>query len=640
MIEPMLRITLLLFYSEKKRILRALQNLGVVDLNLSDTETDRMRRSQREVAEIRKIMGFIDSAEKNGGTQAGAAPVSLPAEPKAQLEIIQGMLAEKERLESALRELKQELIRYDGWGEIPVDGIARLKQKGVGVHLFSGSERFFDNYDFGDECVAVVSRGQNTVRFILITLHRDAPVIPFQQFSVPSRTITEMRDQSAILGRKLAEANARIAGLRKNIPQLLRSVRHIETRRRFEQAKHSLVADRTETVYEVTGFFPASRKARVLNFLETRKLAYEIGMPAGSDNVPVLLKNPPWTRLFEPITRIFSLPAYRELDPTPLFAPFFVLFFGFCMGDVGYGLILLAVSTGLLFKPAFRSIAILGVILAAATLASGVLMNSFFGANLFVRDGDGLIKMPQDPAVFAAYTVQGKTTFPAMTLSLLVGCAQIFVAFIVQSVNEAIVLGWRYAIKALSMLIMATAAFVLAAHVDFMHLGFNAKFGIGPLKVGQWLTAIPIVAAQAGLIAGGVLFFFFAAPERKFWLRPLGGLWDFYGFSTGLMGDFLSYIRLFALALAGGLLGNAFNQIAFMVLPKTATGLDFATPWVVVTVMILIVGHSLNFALGALGAFVHPLRLTFVEFYKNINFRGGGRIYRPFGRASSVTSVT
>ncbi len=637
MIEQMHRISLLLFYSEKKRILRALQNLGVVDLDLSDVETERMRRSRQEIAEIRKILGFIAAAEKNLDANLPLPQLALPAEPKAQLKLIQGMLAEKEQLESALRELKQDLIRYEGWGEIPVDGIARLAQKGVGVHLFSGSERFFDQYDFSDECVAVVSRAQNTVRFILVTLRRDAPVIPFQKFSVPSRSMAEMKSQMAIISRKLRDANARIAALRKNVSQLVRSIHHIETRRRFEQAKHSLVADSTETVYEITGFFPASRRARVISFLETRKLAYEIAQPAATDNVPVLLKNRPWTRLFEPITRIFSMPAYRELDPTPLFAPFFVLFFGFCMGDVGYGLLLLALSAALFFKKPLRQIGILGVILAFATLASGVLTNSFFGANLFVRDGDGLLNMTHDPAVFAAYTVQGKTIFPAMTLSLLVGCVQIFVAFVVQSVNETIVLGGRYAIKALSMLIIAVAAFILAAHADFMQLGFNARFIIGPLKVGQWLTTIPRAAAYAGLIAGGVFFFFFSAPDRKFWLRPLGGLWDFYGFSTGLLGDFLSYIRLFALALAGGLLGNAFNQIAFMVLPKTPTGHDFATPWIIISIVILIVGHTLNFGLGVLGAFVHPLRLTFVEFYKNINFRGGGRGYRPFGRASSVT---
>ncbi|HMV35016.1 MAG TPA: hypothetical protein PKD60_03930, partial [Turneriella sp.] len=284
-----------------------------------------------------------------------------------------------------------------------------------------------------------------------------------------------------------------------------------------------------------------------------------------------------------------------------------------------------------------RGIGLLVLILSAATIVSGVLMNSFFGANLFVRDGQGLIVADKDPAIFAAYTVQGKTVFPAMTLSLLVGCAQIFIAFVLQSLNETLVLGWRYGIKAAAMLLMAVSAFILGAHADFLGLGFNSAFAIGPLQVGRYLTAVPVVAAQVMLALAFVLFFFVANPDRKIWLRPLAALWDFYGFSTGLLGDFLSYIRLFALALAGGLLGNAFNQIAFMLLPKTPTGFDLASPWLIGTVLVLLVGHGLNFALGALGAFVHPLRLTFVEFYKNINFRGGGRPYRPFRRVSSAT---
>lgn len=637
MIETMHHISLFLFYDEKKRILRALQNLGVIDINLTEAESERMRRTRLEIAEFQKILAAIGVAEKNSTKGMSLPDIRLPTETRAQLQMIRSMLAEKEQLENALHELEQQLAHYDGWGEIPVDGIARLAQHGVGVHLFSGSARFFDQYDFGEECIEIISREGTIVRFALITHRRELPVIPFQRVMTPTHTLAEMQHQVAILSRKLGEATERIVALGSHRAQILRSVHHLESVRRFEQAKHSLDADATETVFAISGYFPESRRERVLKFLETRRLAYEIRRPEDGENVPVQLKNRPWTRLFEPITRIFALPEYRELDPTPFFAPFFTLFFGFCMGDVGYGLLLLAASVLLVVKPALRMIGILGMILACATLLSGVLMNSFFGANLFVRDGDGLLNIPHDPAIFAAYTVQGKTSFPAMTLSLLVGCAQIFVAFIIQSVNETLVLGFRYAVKAFSMLLMGASAFTMAAHVDFMALGFNSAFVIGPMPVGRLLTSIPFISAEIALAAGAILFFFFGAPERKFWVRPLGGLWDFYGFSTGLLGDFLSYIRLFALALAGGLLGNAFNQIAFMVLPRNAQGVEYATPWIIATVLILIVGHTLNFGLGALGAFVHPLRLTFVEFYKNINFRGGGRAYRPFGRASSVT---
>lgn len=633
----MYSLSLLLFYTEKKRMLRGLQNLGVVDLNLVKTETERTRRAAQNLAELRKSLAQILRA-KHGLPQGTVLPeVALPNESAAQLKLIRSLLQQKEQLENALREMAQEYARYEPWGEIPVGGIALLAQHGIGVHLFSGSEKFFDRYDFGEHCVEEISRGGNIVRFALLTLHADAPVIPFQKFAVPGSDLAAMRREREFLEKKLLDTVKRLAALAGSAHALMRSAAHLETQRSFETAKHSLEADTTGTIYRISGYFPAAQLVAIRKFLEERKLAYEIGEPAEPEKAPVLLHNGRLAKLFEPITGIFSLPDYRELDPTPLFAPFFTLFFGFCMGDVGYGLLLLVISTVLLLKKNLRKIGLLGVILSAATIGSGLLMNSFFGANLFVRDGQGLLATKSDPAFFAAYTVQGKTVFPAMTLSLLIGCLQIFAAFILQSVNEIIVLGWRYGVKALSMLMISGPAFILAAHTNFMGLGFDRSFVIGPISVGRVLTSVPEQVAQAILAAGFVLFFFFGSPDRKFYIRPLAALWDFYGFSTGLLGDFLSYIRLFALALAGGLLGNAFNQIAFMMLPKTAAGTpEYASPWIIGTVLVLVVGHTLNFALGALGAFVHPLRLTFVEFYKNINFRGGGRLYKPFRRASAL----
>ena len=636
MIEKMYRLSLLLFYTEKKRVLRGLQELGVVDLDLTQTESPRIRRATQNIDELKKSLQQIGKIRRQLPKALQLPELEMPHESSAQLELVKSLLSEKEHLENAIRELADEYNRYSPWGEIPLEGIALLAEQGIGIHLFSGSEKFFDRYDFGAHCVQVISRGDNTVRFALVTYHEEAPIIPFQKHPVPGRSLSEMQAELKYLETKLNEVLAKIAALSTGAVRLQHAAAHLETRRLFEMAKHSLEADKTGTVYQITGYFPQSSAVDVKRFLELHSLAYEISEPAANALVPVRLKNGWFSRLFEPITKIFALPDYRELDPTPLFAPFFALFFGFCMGDVGYGALLLLLSFFLLSRRSLRGVGLLVLILSAATIVSGVLMNSFFGANLFVRDGQGLIAADKDPAIFAAYTVQGKTVFPAMTLSLLVGCVQIFIAFVMQSVNETLVLGWRYGIKAAAMLCIAVSAFILAAHADFLGLGFNSAFAIGPMQVGRYLTAVPVTAAQAILVSAFVLFVFVANPDRKIWLRPLAALWDFYQFSTGLLGDFLSYIRLFALALAGGLLGNAFNQIAFMLLPKTPTGLDLASPWLVGAILILIFGHGLNFALGVLGAFVHPLRLTFVEFYKNINFRGGGRPYRPFRRVTSA----
>ena len=103
------------------------------------------------------------------------------------------------------------------------------------------------------------------------------------------------------------------------------------------------------------------------------------------------------------------------------------------------------------------------------------------------------------------------------------------------------------------------------------------------------------------------------------------GLWDTYGMGTGLLGDLLSYIRLFALGLTGGVLGSVFNQLAF----DMTSSMSWAIRWLPMLI-ILLFGHGINFALCMISSFVHPMRLTFVEFFKNADFEGGGKAYEPF----------
>lgn len=635
MIEKMYRLSLLLFYTEKKRILRGLQELGVVDLDLSATESPRIRRSLQHITQLQKSIAQIEKAHVES---RGVLPenIAMPHAGSAQIALVRSLVEEKEKLENALRELVDEYELYKPWGEIPVEGLSNLAEKGIHIHLFSGSEKLFDQFDFGEHCVEVITRGNNTVRFALISFTAESPVIPFQRYGIPGSTLAEMQAEIQYLANKLATVRSKLAGLHTGIAKLHRSLAHLETRKMFEVAKHSLDPDATRTVYSIAGYFPQSQYANVLAFLENNRLAYEVTESLPTEAVPVRLKNNRLVCLFEPITRVFSLPNYRELDPTPFFAPFFTLFFGFCLGDVGYGALLGVLALFLWARPRWRNFGRLALLLSFATLANGLLLNAFFGANLFTRDGQGILALPHDPAIFAAYTVQGKTVFPAMALSLLLGWIQILFAFVIRALNAILQFGWQAAIKPVTTLLFVFNGLVLAAHGNFLGIGLNSHLMIGPLPIGKFLVSVPESVARVALIGALLLFFCCGNSVKKIWQRPLVGLWELYGFATGFLGDFLSYIRLFALALAGGLLGNAFNQIAFTLLPRSDSGVDFSSPWLVVVILILVVGHSLNFALGVLGAFVHPLRLTFVEFYKNIDFRGGGRPYRPFRRMPAV----
>jgi V/A-type H+-transporting ATPase subunit I len=123
---------------------------------------------------------------------------------------------------------------------------------------------------------------------------------------------------------------------------------------------------------------------------------------------------------------------------------------------------------------------------------------------------------------------------------------------------------------------------------------------------------------------GGLLVFILNDIKRNPLINVGAGLWDSYNMATGLLGDVLSYVRLFALSISGSVMGFVFNDLAI----KLSGDIPVVSP--IIMIIIMLFGHGINIFMSALGAFVHPLRLTFVEFYKNAGFEGGGKKYNPF----------
>ena len=264
-----------------------------------------------------------------------------------------------------------------------------------------------------------------------------------------------------------------------------------------------------------------------------------------------------------------------------------------------------------------KSLAALGFILGLMTVIGGLFLNTLFGMKI-----DALPNLPEEVASFLLF----RDINDAMAFSILLGVVQILIGFIMQVVNK-----WRQEGFAASL--QPAGTFLLIIGIVVWAVGnMGSTFAVGPIPVGAWIVMLGnTVGIGLGLAAFGVLLImFFNNPGKKFWIRPLLGLWEMYGIASGVPGDILSYIRLFALALAGGLLGGAINLIALMIRGDNPGFFS----WIFM-LLVLIGGHFINFALAALGAFVHPLRLTFVEFYKAVGFRGGGIPYAPYGGKTS-----
>ncbi|MBQ5401801.1 MAG: ATPase V, partial [Bacteroidales bacterium] len=325
------------------------------------------------------------------------------------------------------------------------------------------------------------------------------------------------------------------------------------------------------------------------------------------DNPPIKLKNTKFAREFERITGMYGLPVYDEADPTPMISIFFLLFFAMCMGDAGYGLVLIlagiAIAKGWLKIGMFKGMGTLITILGVATTIVGLVLGTAFGIDLrtaaWVPDWLHKIMLP---AKFP-----GTTYDYGMVLSIIIGIFHLVLAMTVKAVMFTKRFGFKEAVSAWGWLILIVGGIAIA----LLTLG-----GIFSPNVTRW--AIIIVGALSFL---GI--FLFNKPGRNPLINIGAGLWDTYQTATGLLGDVLSYIRLYALGLAGGMLGGAFNTLGTMVLGDGGVG-----RWIAF-VLILLIGHTLNLLMCCLGAFVHPLRLNFLEYFKNSGYEGMGAKYNP-----------
>ena len=259
------------------------------------------------------------------------------------------------------------------------------------------------------------------------------------------------------------------------------------------------------------------------------------------------------------------------------------------MGATAYRLLAKKLS------PSAKSIISLIQILATSTFFCGLLTGTFFGANIYD------LPWPFIQRLKSAVFMDNNDMFQ---LSLILGAVQILFGMVLKAVNQTIQFGFKYAIATIGWIIL------------LLSLAFSALL---PKVMPMGSTVHQIIMGIAG-----IMIFLFNSPGKNIFLNIGLGLRDSYNMATGLLGDVLSYVRLFALGLSGGILAGVFNSLAVGMSPDNV----IAGP--IVMVLIFVIGHAINIFMNVLGAMVHPMRLTFVEFFKNSGYEGGGKEYKPF----------
>ena len=360
------------------------------------------------------------------------------------------------------------------------------------------------------------------------------------------------------------------------------------------------------TIVTLEGYAPTENDGIITETVDSLGVFYLKEEAKTADNPPVKLKNNWFARQFEVLTDMYGRPVYDEFDPTPILGPFFLLFFAMCMGDAGYGILLVLIGWFLKKKvPSMADMAPLVMILGVGTFIVGIVLHTFFGIDLYAATWvPAWLKKVMISGTVAGYDAQ-------MVLAVGVGIFHICLAMVVKCICYTKRFGFAKTISSWGWTLLIVGAVIT---------GGLALLGIIDMP------AVKIILIVLGIVSG-LGIFILNDLHRNPLLNIGSGLWDTYNTATGLMGDVLSYLRLYALGLAGGMLGSTFNMLAGMTL-----GINIPVVNWLLFAFIILIGHILNLALSCLGAFVHPLRLTFVEYFKNSGFEGTGRFYRPLNK--------
>lgn len=603
MISPMTKYSFVLLSEQTEGFLSKIQDLGVIDITRSLKPVDgKSEALLSEADQAKKALAIL-----NACTLAPESGFKFDGDP------VQAVLAAEDKVNAVKVEIstaKREVAVRRPWGEFSSEDLQKLESKGLKVRFYSCPKKKFEAAWSEIQPLQIISETDTNVFFVTVAPVSSEYTFPIEPISAPTGSVNEAEKAVAELEAEL-DKEQRLIG---NLKSLSGKIEKIykdglsQLDLYFAEVATEKAVNGYVTVF--TGFAPTEDDEKLRKAFDDLGIYYTAEAATKEDNPPIKLHNNWFARNFEVLTGMYGMPVYDEFDPTPVLGPFFMLFFAMCMGDAGYGILLMLIALVMKLKmqntglgKMYRLIGFLG----GMTFFVGLFLGTFFGMSI--------LSASWAPEWLKALCIDGWfpdgkiAGFPVqMVLAVVIGVIHICLAMIIKTINFTKRFGFGKTISTWGWTTLIVGGIIVIS------LGMMEVLSAEAFK---WV----IIALAA---VSGLAIFIFNTPGRNPLMNIGSGLWDTYNMATGLLGDVLSYIRLYALGLAGGMLGNAFNIMGTMIL-------DIPVPVVnwVFCIVILIFGHVLNLAMSCLGAFVHPLRLTFVEYFKNSGYEGAGAKYNP-----------
>ncbi|MBP7215656.1 MAG: hypothetical protein KBA46_00020 [Candidatus Omnitrophica bacterium] len=593
MIVPMKKVSILVQAHEAEPTISALRTLGVLHVE------HHQAPAGSHVQQLRDDIALIANAETilaDPGLMiaAGKQSQEAPSDWKFVCHHLIELRKRLEQLEEYSRTLTLRISDWERWGDFDPDAVVRLREKNIFVRLYEIPVKEVATVPGRVICKVVFTSGGIAHCVVIAS---DNSELAFKEVSLPKLGLSAMRARLYEDGRMMQIIKDDICKHMAYRKTLTARRKDFESKLEFHEALAGMGQE--GAVSYLTGYVPVSDIQVVEAAAQKKRWGLLIQDPSEEDIVPTLLKNPRWVTLIKPLFNLLGItPGYRELDVSLLFLVFFSLFFGILIGDAGYGLAYFLLTAWFQKKKGKQGnnahVFLFFYLLSSCAMVWGLLTGTFFGQGWLASIG---IK-PLVPALNDALTMQA-------------------ICFAIGVVHLSIAHSWRAALKFPHPSALADIGWVCLVWTGFFlarTLILNQPF---PVFAG-WLLAL-----------GVVFVLFFTNPQRNI-VKSLGEGFTATGFGIGLMNnlsDIISYIRLFAVGLAGVSIAETTNAMA--------ASLGRGVTAVIAGSLIIVVGHLLNIVLGPMSVLVHGLRLNVLEFSMHANVTWNGIVYRPLKEMSS-----
>ncbi len=586
MIVPMKKVTLLALGTEQDEALTALRGLGVMQVEtIRSTVSENAQQLAEELSEATRVTGELEKLLRENG---GATPQGKPRSGAEALEEAADLLGKRDRFAGELENIRQRQKALAVWGEFNRDTLTALEEKGIHVHLCCGNEKQYEAATALDEVECrSISEDSGRIFFVATTLRDLEPdALPEIRLGAEDNP-PELRRRAGELELKLQAVGEELNALLASLPAAQRRVQTLESELEYARVHDSLAEH--GAVVSLSGFVPEPEIEKLRAAAREHGWGLLITDPAPGDAVPTLLRESKFSRVISPLFQFLGIsPGYDEIDVSGGVLVFFTIFYAMIIGDAGYGLVFLLGT--LLAKWKFRNNRAaalplrLMTVLSIAAIVWGVLTNNYFG------------------------------TAPLPRLSL---------RFFTQpDVKDANVQAFCFA--------LAVAQLSLGRIWRAIHDGNLRSVGrnLGWMLIlwGNFFLTLRLIVWPGEF------------PTYMYWLYGAGlvlviccdinwkNVADIFQFPFNIIGSFvdvLSYIRLFAVGMAGYYIAASFNGMGVSIWKASPYFLLFG-------VLVILFGHLLNLGLCALSVLVHGVRLNTLEFSNHVGLSWSGSNFKPF----------